>query len=66
MYQYHYDYVLKTFDDIKLLFTDTDSLVDEIKNVMFMNSVLKIKNCLILVDVIKIVFILMIVIKKNR
>ena len=66
MYQYHYDYVLKTFDDIKLLFTDTDSLVDEIKNVMFMNSVLKIKNCLILVDMIKIVFILMIVIKKNR
>ena len=32
MYQYHYDYVLKTFDDIKLLFTDTDSLVYEIKN----------------------------------
>ena len=31
MYQIHYDYVLKTFD-AKLLFTDTDSLVYEIKN----------------------------------
>ena len=32
MYQFHYDYVLKTFDDVKLLFTDTDNLVYEIKN----------------------------------
>ena len=31
MYQFHYDYVLKTFDNVKLLFTDTDSLVYEIK-----------------------------------
>ena len=31
MYQFHYDYVLKTFDDVKLLFTDTDSLVYEIR-----------------------------------
>ena len=30
MYKFHYDYVLKTFD-IKLLFTDTDSLVYEIR-----------------------------------
>ena len=30
-YQFHYDHVLKTFD-AKLLFTDTDSLVYEIKN----------------------------------
>ena len=30
MYQFHYDYVLKTFNG-KLLFTDTDSLVYEIK-----------------------------------
>ena len=30
MYQFHYDYVLKTFD-ARLLFTDTDSLVYEIK-----------------------------------
>ena len=32
MYQFHYDYVLKTFNSVKLLFTDTDSLVYEIKN----------------------------------
>ena len=30
MYWFHYDYVLKTFD-VKLLFTDTDSLVYEIE-----------------------------------
>ena len=65
MYQSHYDYVLKTFDNVKLLFTDTDSLVYEIKMEMFMNSVLKIKNCLILVDILKIPFILMILIKIN-
>ena len=32
MYQFHYDYVLKTFN-AKLLFTHTDSLVYEIKDV---------------------------------
>ena len=32
MYQFHYDYVSKTFDNVKLLFTDTDSLVYEVKN----------------------------------
>ena len=32
MYQFHYDYVLKTFSRVKLLFTDTHSLVCEIKN----------------------------------
>ena len=31
MYQFHYDYVIKTFDNVKLSFTDTDSLVYEIK-----------------------------------
>ena len=31
MYQFHYDYVLKTFD-AKLFFTDTDSLTYEIKS----------------------------------
>ena len=30
MYRFHYDYVLRTFD-AKLLFTDTDSLVYEIR-----------------------------------
>ena len=32
MNQFYYDYVLKTFDSVKLLFTDTDSLAYEIKN----------------------------------
>ena len=32
MYQLHYDYALKTFDNVKLMFTDTDSLVYEIVN----------------------------------
>ena len=31
MYQFYYDYVLKTFNDVRLLFTDTESLVYEIK-----------------------------------
>ena len=31
MYKFHYDYVLKTFN-ARLLFTDTDSLVYEIKD----------------------------------
>ena len=31
MYQFYYDYILKTFDNAKLLFTDTDSLVYEIR-----------------------------------
>ena len=30
-YRFHYDYVLKAFNDVKLLFTDTDRLVYEIK-----------------------------------
>ena len=32
MYQFYYDYVLKTFNDAKLLFTNTDSLVYEIRD----------------------------------
>ena len=32
IYQFHFDYVLKTFNSVKLLFTDTDSLVYDIKN----------------------------------
>ena len=32
MYHFHHDYLLKAFNDVKLLFTDIDSLVYEIKN----------------------------------
>ena len=32
MYQFHYDYVFKTFNGVKFFFTDTDSLVYEIKD----------------------------------
>ena len=32
MYCFHYNYVLKTFNNVKLLFTDTDRLVYEVKN----------------------------------
>ena len=32
MYRFPYNYVLKNFDNVKLLFADTDSLVYEIKN----------------------------------
>ena len=47
MYKFHYDYVCNKYD-ANLLFTETDSLL-MVK--MFMNSVLKIKDCLILVDI---------------
>ena len=54
MYQFHYDYVLKTFDNVKLLFTDTDSLVYQIKNgnvydqcfKVFCMMIVQIKKCL--------------------
>ena len=32
MYKFHYDYVLNTFNNVKLLFTDTDSLVYKIND----------------------------------
>ena len=47
MYKFHYDYVCNKYD-AKLFFTDTGSLLI-VK--MFMKSVLKIEDCLILVDI---------------
>ena len=44
MYQFHYDYVLKTFDNVKLLFTDTDYLVYEIKDGNFYDQCFKDKE----------------------
>ena len=60
MYQFYYDYVLKTFNDLKLLFTDTDSLVYEIRGGNVYEQFMNIKIYLILVDMIKIVFIIVI------
>ena len=44
MCQFHYDYVLKTFDDVKLLFTDTGSLVYGIKDCNVYNQCFKDKE----------------------
>ena len=44
MYQFHYNYVSKTFDNVKLIFTDTDSLVYEIKNGNFYDQCFKDKH----------------------
>ena len=46
MYQFRYDYVLKTFDNVKLLFTDTESLVYEIKNGIVYDQCFKDKHLL--------------------
>ena len=64
MYQFHYNCVLKTFNSAKLLFTDSDSLVYELKIRMFMNNVLKIKNCLTLVVIQEIQSIMLVQTKK--
>ena len=65
MYQLHYDYDLKTFNDVKLLFTDTDSLVYEIKGENVYEQCFKDKELFDLVDIREIPFILMIVIRRN-
>ena len=44
MYQFHYGYVLKTFDNANLLFTNTDSLVYEITNKNFYEQCFKDKE----------------------
>ena len=63
MYKFHYDYVLKTFDNVKLLFTDTESLIYEIKGGNVYEQCIKDKHFLIVVDIVKILFIMMIQIK---
>ena len=53
MYQFHYDYVLKTFNNVKLLFTGTDSLVYEIKGCNVYERCFKDKELFILMIVIR-------------
>ena len=48
MFEFHYKYIKSKFDG-NLLFTDTDSLVYEIKEKMFMKVFMNTKICLILV-----------------
>ena len=50
MYKFHYDYGKNEYDNkSKLLFTDTDSLMYEIKLKISMKILAAIKKCLILV-----------------
>ena len=50
IYELHYKYIKSKFD-AKLLFTDTDSLVYEIKTDDFMKILMETKICLILVTI---------------
>ena len=63
MYQFHYDYVLKTSQIVKLL-TDPDSLVYEIKNGIAYNQCFKVNTYFISVDIQKILFIMIVQTKK--
>ena len=50
MYEFNYNYIKSKFD-AKLLFTDTDSLVYEIKTEDVLKIFIKTKSCLILVTI---------------
>ena len=63
-YQFHYDHVLKTFD-AKLLFTDTDSLVYEIRNSNVYDQCFIEKHFFVSVDTQKILCIMIFQTKKN-
>ena len=64
MYDWHYNYFVKRFN-CSLLFTDTDSLVYEIKrNDSVYDEVFKDKECLILVGMIEGLCIMIVLIKK--
>ena len=64
MYQFHYDYVLKTFNG-KLLFTDTYSLVYDIKGGNVYEQCFKDRELFDFMGIVEILFILMIVIRRR-
>ena len=52
MYEFHYDYIKNKYDnESNLLFTDTDSLMYEIKTKDFYKDLTAIKKCLSLVSI---------------
>ena len=49
VYKFHYKYMGTKYNNhTKLLFTDTDKLVNKLKQMMFMKIFIKIKFCLVL------------------
>ena len=64
MYDFHYNFIKKYFDS-ELLFTETDSLIYEIKSEEFMKNFLSGKICLTLVTIQKIQNFLMRIIKSH-
>ena len=64
MHQFHHNYVLKKIDNVKLLFTDTDSLVYEIKDGNVYDQCFKDKHLFDFRGYSEILFIMMIQIKK--
>ena len=52
MYVFPYDYFKNKYgNNLRLLFTDTDSLMYELKSKIFMKILVRIKKCLLLVTI---------------
>ena len=66
MYKFYYDFIKRKYEDVKLLYTNTDSFIIEIIGEDFDEIILKIKNFLIKVIFLKIVNIIVLIIKKYQ